>query len=132
MSDENVDPLFKLLFFPELQDGSELCQSLYTHVNRVDDAMPDPVGSFFARAAMAQELGKSAPGADWDEELGGGALEKNTSEVRHKDGVEVEKCGAQIWRYTYAGGTITAIELEDPELPGGRMSFDAEGNEVAA
>jgi len=62
-----INPLFKTLFLPE-DDGLAIPESLYNDLNRQDDSIPSPVDQFFARAAMAAELGKGAD-PSWNEEV---------------------------------------------------------------
>jgi len=65
MPGENADLLIKLICFPELDgDDSRLSDSLYTHPNRIDDSVLDPVGRLFQKASD-DRLAKIGSG-DWD------------------------------------------------------------------
>jgi hypothetical protein len=71
MADDNDSLLFRSLFFPLLDEGDdELTKSLYADsaVNRADDSVLDPVGTFIARTA-ADHLSKGS-GWSWDEPIG--------------------------------------------------------------
>jgi hypothetical protein len=47
----------------------------------------------------------------------------------HEDGTFLEKgSDGAVWEYSYKGGTLQKIVLQDPKL--GRMEFDEHGNEV--
>ena len=63
----------------------------------------------------------------WDE-IVSQPLEKTVP----SDGVVTEKNGKQTWRYFYQTGKCVRMELEDLDLPGAKMLFDGEGNEIAA
>lgn len=99
---------------------------------------PEPVTHFFERAAFdatlspegREQLSKSGLGAaDWGDELGS---RKAPADVQHADGVEVERRGDQVWRYVYKDGALVESSVQDPALPGGRMHFDRDGNELEA
>lgn len=49
-----------------------------------------------------------------------------------KDGMTEERCGRQNWRYFHKDGKCIRIELQDPDIAGGKMLFDGDGNEIAA
>lgn len=102
------------------------------------DGGPPYEGSFQPETyTQEEELGKiggsepltvmKAMESGWDEEV---STPLAKSEKRHADGVEIEKCGKQIWYYTYVGGAIVKSMVEDPGLPGGVMHFDEDGNEI--
>lgn len=96
----------------------------------------DPVGAVVERAKFEQEVAKSAGTVinfGWGAIVGvaddSGELEK--SAPVHADGIEIETYDdGQIWKFHYAGGRLIKSELTDPQL--GHMTFDEQGNEVAA
>jgi len=65
--------------------------------------------------------------SSWDDEASA-PLKKRAPQ----DGQVVEKCGKQTWTYTYSNGALVRSMVQDPDLPGGSMYFDQEGNEIAA
>ena len=77
----------------------------------------------------AQELEKHAGvvNARWDEQV---SVPLSKVEKRHADGVEVEKHGNQTWHWHWQGGELVKSMVEDPNLPGGVMHFDRDGNEI--
>jgi hypothetical protein len=62
----------------------------------------------------------------------GGELRKGIDEPVHADGTEVEKIGDAVWKYVYENNALVEMSVTDPELPGGAMCFDSDGNEKAA
>jgi hypothetical protein len=42
----------------------------------------------------------------------------------HEDGIEVERCGAVVWKFHWKDGRIGRSECFDPELPGGYLCLD--------
>lgn len=122
----------------ELQDvfktGEDTPTFQPTATLKEDDIDPDDVRPYTQFGKLA-ELGDAFPFDSqvnkavfsWDE-IVSHPLEKAVP----SDGVVTEKSGKQTWRYHYQNGKCTKMELEDPQLEGGRMCFDGEGNELAA
>jgi hypothetical protein len=97
-----------------------------------DESLAHPLAKFVEKAQL-DYLHKAAGVHDfrWDEPVSvstDAPMEKSAP----KNGVVVEKIENQTWRYRYAKGSLVKIELEDPEIEGGRMEFDGNGNEIAA
>jgi hypothetical protein len=76
-----------------------------------------------------QELKKHAgvANAGWDEQV---SVPLSKAEKRHADGIEIEKHGKQTWHWHWQGGELVKSMVEDPDLPGGVMHFDRDGNEI--
>jgi hypothetical protein len=110
MSEQNVsmDPLFKLLFFPALDEGIP------------DEVLPDPVNKTLERFRLESALGKRVdPG--WDEAIGGGAVVEKR-EVR-KPLEKVTRCEEHFDEYGMrevhwfdADGKLIDIRFPLPEV----------------
>jgi len=98
-----------------------------------DDAetVADPVGTRLEKQAL-DELKKSAGvDFDWSAPISVGTdapLAKNHPHDRET----IERNGKQLWTYTYRNGALVKFMVQDPDLPGGLMHFDGEGNEIIA
>jgi hypothetical protein len=75
---------------------------------------------------LGGELTKAAD-SGWDEKV---STPLAKSEKPHPDGIEIEKHGGQTWHWHWQGGELVKSMVEDPDLPGGVMHFDGDGNEV--
>jgi hypothetical protein len=136
-AEEGLDRLFKTA---EKQKAKHLVRELsgenrplfFDFVVGVEDCEhPISVADFFegVKHPVATPTGpasKAAMSESWDAPLTAERIEK-------RDGVEIERSGAQEWRYFYKAGKLFRMEVTDPAIPGaGRMFFDGDGNEIQA
>ena len=89
----------------------------------------DDLEKFFGVARDERKLQKHAGVAysGWDEQV---SAPRSKVEKRHADGIEIEKHGNQTWHWHWQGGELVKSMVEDPDLPGGVMHFDRDGNEI--
>ncbi len=91
-----------------------------------DPVMEHPVGKLF----KAAEYGVSTKIGDWDEQISKKAGAAVGEPEQHADGNFTEQCGSATWTYIYRDGKLVSMSVEDPELPDGKMWFNADGDEV--
>ncbi len=99
-----------------------------------EDSVPEEMYSQheeLEKLTRGEPLMKSAGivNTGWDEQVSTPLVKRANVP---QDGSVIEKCGTQTWKYHYQSGQCWRMELEDPEVAGGRMFFDGEGNELAA
>jgi|SRR5579862_2437078 len=101
--------------------------------NLEDDGKPqlDPVGNFVAKMQLDLMAKTAGVDFDWSAPVSVGAdapLAKN----HPRDGETIERIGKQVWTHTYRNGVLVKSMVQDPDLPGGLMHFDKNGDEIAA